>query len=1029
MPGNGTMDLKAELQNFGVSSRNTRLFGQHLSSDLLDYLDLLQPRSGDPSGARDVLPDGVAESQGRPLLFFVNETDLAQSPHEQQINVLRRKLACRGDRAYLARIRPGELSVVPVSLEERTPDWRVYNSGTPEAITFFTRLAHGHYDGEGEPNEADYVFSAMFRLVWSVANRLAELRLKRSDVLSVMGRALFFRFLKDRQVVCDKDSPRIAPRATAITDCFTTPENSAATSAWLDKTFNGNLLPLSARGNTSYFHEVGQRTGGRLFLHLSAIIRGDDPSGDSGYQATLPFYWGAYDFAHIPIGLLSQVYERFAWKWEHQNAKETSVHYTPRNIAATIIDDAFAKLPNAEKSRILDPACGAGVFLVLAFRRLYREHWKQTGQRPDTKAIRAILEKQLVGFDISDSALKLAALSLYLTAIELDPQPVPPEKLGFIDLRGSVLFNFRRHGIDPSQGPVAGSLADHVGNSFDRQFDLVVSNPPWTRLPKEEKSLARQFTALSKAIIARRGYPLIADEYCNPNHVPDLPFLWKATEWCVRGGRIALVLPARTLLKQEDIPRKARGAVFELLEVTGLLNGANLRKTEVWPDMDQPFILFFAKNHPRRPGRLLRLITPYTDVNLNGIGEIRIDTESADAVDPDATRSRPWLWKCLSIGTTLDADVVSKIEASGRRPLLDYWNDLGFVTSTGYQAKPLQEQRSAEALKVLPDIHSPKLEALSLPLPTFIVDAQRFNLFSHDTLCWPRTRTKGDELRVYRAPLVLVRAAPPKDRELGRALLSLDDVAYNESYYGYSSVPTEQGVLVARYLHLLVHSSMWLHYALATSAEIGVERPKFHKNDLDKFPVVPFASLSHQRQRDMIGLSTRLVAEDMLVFNDIDSFFAQVYGLNPLDLEVINDTLEVRDPNDELGLRASTRPTPQECSLFQHRLETLLRPFFQAIGQEPRVELWRPNGAFFQMAAPFGMLLISTAESHMRAPDRLFCDVLLKLADDTGCTQIIQQAQCGIVVGLLNQYRYWTPSRARLLAAKIVRAHFSIFEG
>ena len=40
--------------------------------------------------------------------------------------------------------------------------------------------------------------------------------------------------------------------------------------------------------------------------------------------------------------------------------------------------------------------------------------------------------------------LKLTALSLYLTAIELDPKPIPPEKLRFNALNNLVLFNHRR---------------------------------------------------------------------------------------------------------------------------------------------------------------------------------------------------------------------------------------------------------------------------------------------------------------------------------------------------------------------------------------------------------------------------------------------------------------------------------------------------------------------------------------------------------------------------------------------------------
>ena len=103
--------------------------------------------------------------------------------------------------------------MVPVSLEDRHPDWKLYTPGTSAALTFFSRFSQGHYDGEGEPKEADYIFSAIFNLVWSVADRLAASRLKRTDVLSLMGRALFFRFLRDRKVVRESDGQNIAPKA------------------------------------------------------------------------------------------------------------------------------------------------------------------------------------------------------------------------------------------------------------------------------------------------------------------------------------------------------------------------------------------------------------------------------------------------------------------------------------------------------------------------------------------------------------------------------------------------------------------------------------------------------------------------------------------------------------------------------------------------------------------------------------------------------------------------------------------------
>jgi hypothetical protein len=1008
------MKLKVELQNYGISSRSTRLLGNPASPELLDYLDLVGSDGDGSSRSGEILPDGVAESQGRPLLFFVNESRLAQTPEEQdqQLNILRRKLACRGDRAYLARIRSGELAVVPVSLDDRTPDWKRYTPETPEALTFFSRLANGHYDGEGEPKEADYVFSAMFKLVSSVADRLAALKLKRSDVLSLMGRALFFRFLKDRNVIQESDRCNIARKAECILDCFSNAENAASTSAWLDKTFNGDLLPL-----TDDFMEIGRRSDGRVFFHLSAIIKGDEPSGDENYQLPLGIpNFGQYDFAHIPVGLLSQVYERFAWKWEHQNAKETSVHYTPRNIAATMVDEAFNKLPNAYEARVLDPACGASVFLVLAFRRLYQERWKVTGERPDTKAIREILEKQLVGFDISDSAIKLGALSLYLTAIELDPKPVPPEKLKFHQLRNKVLFNFRREGIDPEEGAVAGSLGEHVGGRFDGQFDLVLSNPPWTSLKSKERPLAEEFNRLSRAVITRRADETVAAAYENPDFGPDLPFVWKATEWCKPGGRIAMALPARILLKQEDIPRRARETFLRLVEVNGIINGTNLSDTVVWPQMNQPFILLFARNQKPRAGHTLRLVTPQYDTSMNRNGEMRIDVKSVQNVEVEATFEQPWIWKALSLGTSLDVAVIQRLQKTDCPRLETYWEkDLGLSSVAGYMVKEGQTQRDASFLKDLPNL-------TNAAEGEFVVRAKELPHFKRETACRPRKRDN------YRAPMLLAKQSPGTDRKNGWALLSLKDVAFNQNFYGYSAFGHPAGEQIVKYLLLFCHSVLWSHQALITAPVFGAERRVVYKTVFDDCPIFPFERLSAEQRQKVAKLSDRLIARDLTVFDEIDEFFGGLFGLDAKDMEVVRDTVEVAMPYMESRNRACNPPSQTERERFRKRLESILRPFFKVTSDDSQVELWKPDEAFLKNASPFGLLLISRRGTTLPPPDSLFRELLLKLADDTGSTRIIQQVDGGLVVALLNQYRYWTPSRARLLGAELVREHLDAIE-
>jgi SAM-dependent methyltransferase len=1053
MASPNTSQLRDELRHYGIppDSAGVKFFSDGARPELIEYLDLVRPRQ-----EGEFIPDGVAESQGKPLLYFVDDCRLALPlpQRNDQLQRLRRVLGCRGQRSYLAVIKPGrlELEVFPVSLSKEVLTPKVFHAKSGEAITFFSRLALGHYEMPGEPAHADYAFIEMRKLLTQACGQLADPGhgLAKDDVLSLVGRALFFRFLVDRRIVKAADIEGIAHGVISPEACFSTPEHACATSHWLDKTFNGDPLPLTDHGSLAFFEQSGRQTKGEVFHHLDAIMQRHQAVGGRTYQRLL---WSDFDFAHVPVGLLSQVYEAFCWKWEPYSAGSTSVYYTPRNIASTLVGEVFDGLQDAHKARVLDPACGGGVFLVLAFRRLYQELWRATGTPPDTCAIRRIMaERQLTGFDISEPALRLAALSLYLTAIELDPDPVPPQKLEFAKLRGNVLFNWRQsadpqHRADPQHGPVIGSLGQHVPRAqFKGKFDIVVSNPPWTRLREKDErleeelravgwqepcdgaeaylaELAERFTLLSREVISRRGEPGLAGEYENPNKVPDLPMLWKSTEWCKQGGRIAMALPARILLKKEKVPRRAREALLKLVEVTGIVNGSNLTDTPVWPGMSEPFILLFARNRRPQAGHTIKFISPHCDVLLNRRGEVRIDSRSVCSVEVEAASEEPWLWKALAIGTALDAEVVRKVMAAKGRRIKDYWRrDLRLSSCRGYQINPKNPRQ--EPAGFLPD------------LP--VVTAEYAGRFLVDVSCLPRFRdaypgrTTAERPRkreVYRAPLVLLKQSPGEDRKDGWALLCLNDVAFSRDFYGYSGAAHDSGDDLARYLFLFLHSVVWIHYLLATGPVFAAERRLVYKADLDKCPIVPFERLSTEQRQTVRNLSQRLSLGDIRVFPAIDSLFASLYGLDEIDIEVIRDTLEVCLPYDQSRRRACQVPNGREQERFRRRLQCLLRPFFEVVGQEAEITPWRPEGVNAATDLAFSILLVGKRGQPMAKPDEFFTEKVVPLANETGASQIIQDMEGGLLVAILNQYRYWTPSRARLLAAEILRNHMGPFEG
>ena len=1000
------MNIAHELRQYGISEHVIRRFTDDHRPELVNYLDLLPNERASEEG---FLPDGAVENDRRPVLYYVNASRLSSSPNDQLIK-LNKSIACRGERAHLAVIKPGILEVAPVKLGEVEPEWKVFSAGTSEAINFYTNLVHANVDGQ-RADESDLVFDEMHKLLLTGIDRIAR-QIGADNVLSLVGRALFFRFLCDRDIITPADTHKICSRASELHACFDNAENAYQTSRWLDQTFNGDFLPLRERGTRQFFEGLNRSK--IVFKNLSAIVRGNIPIGDDDYQGQ--FSWAMFDFAHVPVGLLSQVYEAFCWKWDEAESSETSVHYTPRNIAMTLVDEAFDGLENAAQAKVLDPACGAGVFLVLAFRRLYLEHWRASGIRPDTKVIRRILERQLCGFDISKSALRLSALSLYLTAIELDPQPIPPEKLKFHALDDSVLFNHRT--TDRQTGSVIGSLGSHVGDKFDKRFDLVLCNPPWSRI-RENEELSLQLNSVSKEIISRKD-EATGKVYQNPDHVPDLPFLWKATEWCRPKGRIAMALPARTLFKQGDVSRQARSALFQLIRFTGIVNCSNVRKTNVWPDMDQPFMLVFARNEIPQSDSAFWFVSPQADTALNRVGELRIDAHAAHVLEIGDVLKEDWLLKTLAIGTRLDVDVVRKIRLASRHELGEYWsNHLTLTSRQGYTVKG-SPQKDASLMKDLLDAGS-SAETSS----EFTIVPQRCRRFRHDTLKRSLLlKHSADPLRVYRGPLLLLRQSLPRDRHKGTSLSCYVDIAFNKSFYGYSAKGHPDARLLIQYLHLFAHSNLWFYFALCTSAKLGVERTYFYKEDFDSCPIIPLEDLTNKQRLQISALATRLESKDETVFEEIDEFFGRLYGLSNRDCQVINDTLTVRSPHDELGKRASNPPTNGQARQFRNTLQTSLNPFAKKLGKSIVVETLGDA----QQDVSFRFLSVRTTDQRVESSDWLQA-MILELAEKTGASIIIQANEESLRVGLLNQYRYWTRSRARLLAADILRDYFSVFEG
>jgi hypothetical protein len=956
--------LTAELQSFGaLPSQLIDPCDQSLDS--LAYLDFLHGDAG-------WQPPVIVHHDRVPRAYVFDGRD---EPTEDQIDLWCRRIVLRGDPAWTAVLRPGRLDVM--NIEESaggvlSRSFTSHKRGTGVLADLIQDLRGGVGDLPQRHYLKDLLFRSMSR---AVGYGLSEL-----DAVSLVGWGLFWRFLVDRHLFGEKKPKDVADGAADWTSCLNTKGRALKTLAWLETTFNGGLLPFEREVSTfdsRVFSEV-----------LGNIAMGATATG----QLRLPSDWDQINFAHVPVGLLSEVYEAFATELDSSGAKSQSIHYTPRHIAEFVVAETL-NATAVEMPCVLDPAAGAGVFLLATFRQLVEREWRRSNKRPTRRVIRSILSKQLTAFDVDARALRLAQLGLYLTAIELDPKPVPIEDLKF-DAMDEALV---------SVDPVDGSLGP-VDARFAGKFDVVIGNPPWTAKSKGLSAKKRWVRNTGAALTRRLGDR--AEKFDFPDANPDLPFLWRAGEWAKPGGQIALVVHARWLFGISARSVSARRDIFTAFNVTGVLNGAALRQTEVWPNVIAPFCLVFARNERAPENGLFYFVSPYVESqDTKRQTVLRVEWRDAELVSHEEVRSVSWSLKARFRGDPLARRAFEQIRRKTIR-LGDFLKKLKptLAFKNGYQVGGAAGvQKSAKKLHGLPDLKD-------FAKDSFFLDPSMLPTFERRTLL--RTRARS----IYDAPLLLVRQTIPAEPLAPRSMRAGATVVFHESFHGLTFSGVAQGDDVSRYLQILLQSRMGPFASLMIDARYGVERDTIYKESLDEFPVIPFEKLTDLQRKKLRNVSHQLETEglDDALFTVLNDFVFELYDLGNVERDAIVDTIETRGPTTESVQRSVNATTAPERALFRDTLKDSLNDVLQASMRSVTV-----SDVLLDVETPWRGLRITFDNSRRDGRRPSLAEIATK-ADAEGASLIVIEDDVGLFVGLPDRYRHWTRTQARLLASDLL---------
>lgn len=161
----------------------------------------------------------------------------------------------------------------------------------------------------------------------------------------------------------------------------------------------------------------------------------------------------AYNLGKIRSDVLGRVYEDLIPADERHRLGQ---YYTPPPIVDLIVEMCI-KSPN---DKVLDPACGSGSFLVKAYHKLRDLKKKENPFRKDDDLHKELL-KQVYGIDINPFPAQLSSINLAIRNLKVRSEQINLLPMDFFKVK-------------PRTAPLP------------KEFDVVVTNPPYTRQEEVE---------------------------------------------------------------------------------------------------------------------------------------------------------------------------------------------------------------------------------------------------------------------------------------------------------------------------------------------------------------------------------------------------------------------------------------------------------------------------------------------------------------------------------------------------------------
>ena len=642
-------------------------------------------------------------------------------------------------------------------------------------------------------NKLKYQNRVDYKLLENIKDAKEQLKSKyniKSDLSNALiGKCIFIRYLIDRKVRIKFNGPLRTWTNDEFCELLEDKDQTIQFLNYLKNHFNGEAFLLE----DSLLKTIPPEA----FDILSRLIRGTEIA--TGQMSLFDIY----DFSIIPVEFISNVYEYFIGS---ENQAKKGAYYTPVFLVDYIIketvEEYFKANKNEHNCKVLDPACGSGIFLVQALRRMI-ERYQEINEITSTKTdvLKKIAEENIYGIDQDDNAINVAIFSGYLALLDYIRDPKDIENFKFPKLINKNFFTNDFFDLSANFNNIIKKI----------KFNFILGNPPWKRGSDKNALFFKYIKERKKREASKAaGAPLPT---ISNNEIAQA-FLLRTSDFSIAQTKCALIVTSKTLynLNAENfrkyfLDKYFIDKVFELAAVG----------KEVFQSANTPAAVLFYRYYygnktdkniiehiVLKPNRFFSLFNIFT-----------IQRNDYKQIVQSRLKGNDWLWKVLVWGSYLDFNFLKRLR-SEYSSIDKIVKEDNLIVGQGIIIGDKDRQHNTKHL-------------VGEPLINHKNDIDQFNV--HASLKWVEkkvTRKRNKEL--FRAPMLLVKHGL-------KSFKAISAISYSNALYQHSLTGIKGNLTILRILCGLLNSDLFAYYMINDSIA-GIDRGRAHDKEKFSFPYI-----------------------------------------------------------------------------------------------------------------------------------------------------------------------------------------------